>query len=209
MALKPIRTPHSSRVRQNPDPVGSKKDKRHPAPCSKEHINPHGKGPQQSVPGTEKDARNLVPTMFANIMKAKQIPPEKAAPDIQSSVAGVHGGQVSVVTTSFEVPVSVFSAGGTEAASPEIICMGPGNSGEVVGFPPFGDEKAPEQELKAGLRELNQGKFNVQPHSLAKDISPQQAEDMVKHLEIFETFSPGLAPRGKEVKPSGANSDQG
>ncbi|KAJ1153263.1 hypothetical protein NDU88_006024 [Pleurodeles waltl] len=209
MAPKPIRTPRSSRVHQNPDPLGSKKDKRRLAPCSKEHINPHGKGAQKSIPGMEKDARNWVPTMFANIMKTKQIPPEKAAPDIQPSVAGVDGGQVSAVTTPFELPVFVSSAGGSEVVSTEITGTGPGNSGEVGGSPLFGEEKAPEQELKAGLHELNQGKTNVQPRSLAKDISPQETEDMVKHLAIFKTISPGPAQRGKEVKPAGVNSDQG
>ncbi|KAJ1203473.1 hypothetical protein NDU88_007259 [Pleurodeles waltl] len=206
MAPKPTRTPRSSRARQNPDPVGAKRDKRHPALGSKEHSNPHGKGPQQRIPGTEKDARNSVPTMFASIMKTKQMPLEKVVPDIQSSVPGVDGGQVSVAATSFEVPIFICNAGGTEPASPEIISTRPGNSGEVVA-PPLGDEKSFEQELKEGFRELNPGKCNVQSHIQAKDALSQQAEDMVKHLAIFETFTPAPAQRGKEAKP--ANSDQG
>ncbi|KAJ1153160.1 hypothetical protein NDU88_005922 [Pleurodeles waltl] len=93
-APKPIRTPPSSWARQNPDPWGARKDKRHPALGSKENSNPHTKGPQQRISDTEKDARNSVPTMFASMMRTKQMPPEKVVLDLQSSVPGVNGGQV-------------------------------------------------------------------------------------------------------------------
>ncbi|KAJ1190573.1 hypothetical protein NDU88_007311 [Pleurodeles waltl] len=86
MAPKSIRTPCSSRAQQNPDPGGAKRDKRHPALGSKEHSNPHGKEPHQRISGTEKDARKSVPTMFASIMKTKQMPPEK---DIGISIASM------------------------------------------------------------------------------------------------------------------------
>ncbi|KAJ1142003.1 hypothetical protein NDU88_008331 [Pleurodeles waltl] len=205
MAPKPIRTPRSSRASRIQTQGEPKGKKRHLAVGSKEHSNPHGKGPQQRISGTEKDVRNSVPTMFASIMKTKRMPLEKVVPDIQSSVPGVNGGQVSVAATSFEV--SICDAGGTEPASPEINSTSPRNSGEVVGPPSLGDEKASEQELKDGFQEPNPGKCNAQSHTLIKKALSQQAEDMVKHLAICETLTPALAQRRKEAKP--ANSDQG
>ncbi|KAJ1199026.1 hypothetical protein NDU88_002864 [Pleurodeles waltl] len=145
--------------------------------------------------------------MFASMMKTKQMPPEKVVPDIQSSVPGVNGLQKSVAATSFEVPISICDAGGTEPASLEINSTSPGNSGEVVGPPSLGDKKASEQELKDGFQEPNPGKCNAQSHTLIKEALSQQAEDVVKHLAICETLTPAPAQRGKEVKP--ANSDQG
>ncbi|KAJ1174254.1 hypothetical protein NDU88_006076 [Pleurodeles waltl] len=210
MAPKPIRTPRSLRAWQNQDPGGARKDKRHQALGSKEHSNPHTKGPQHRISGMEKDARNPVPTMFASMMRTKQMPPEKVVLDSQSSVPGVDGGQVSVAAISLEVPTSICDAGEMEPASPEIISASPGNSGEVVGPPPLGGEKSSEQEpkeLKEGFQEPNPGKCNVQSRTLTKEALSQQAEDMVKHLTICETITPALAERGKEAKP--ANSDQG
>ncbi|KAJ1089000.1 hypothetical protein NDU88_002154 [Pleurodeles waltl] len=145
--------------------------------------------------------------MLASIMKNKQMPPEKVVPDIQSSVPGADGGQVSVAATSFEVPISICDARGTEPASPENNSTSPRNCGEMVGPPSLGDEKASEQELKDGFQELNPGKCNAQSHTLIKEAFSQQAEDMVKHLAICGTLTPAPAQRGKEAKP--ANSDQG
>ncbi|KAJ1127677.1 hypothetical protein NDU88_006071 [Pleurodeles waltl] len=209
MAPKPIRTPRSSRARQNPDPGGARKYKRHPALGSKEHSNPHVKGPQQRISGTEKDARNSVQTMFASMMRTKQMPPEKVVLDLQSSVPGVDGGHVSVAAISIEVPTSICDAGGTEPVNPEIISASPGNSGRWWS-PPLGDEKSSEQEpkeLKEGFQEPNPGKCNIQSRTLTKEALSQQSEDMVKHLVICETLTPAPAQRGKEAKP--ANSDQG
>ncbi|KAJ1117994.1 hypothetical protein NDU88_006189 [Pleurodeles waltl] len=210
MAPKPIRTPWTSRARHNPDPTGGGRDKRHPAPCSKKHTNPRGRGAQQGMPGMEKAVRNAVsvPIMFANVIKAKQTPPQRKAPDTQPCTAGTDGVQVSALTD-VSVSVSVSSAGVTEVASPEITGMGSGNSGEVGGSPLFGDEKTFEQKLKVGLHESNQGEINVESRSLAKDICSQGTEDMVKFLAISETISPSLVQRRKEEKPSGAKSDHG
>ncbi|KAJ1123677.1 hypothetical protein NDU88_002145 [Pleurodeles waltl] len=79
MAPKPIRTPRSLRARQSQDPGGARKDKKHPVPGLKEHSNPYAKGPQQRISDMEKDARNSVPTMFASMMRTKQMPQEKVA----------------------------------------------------------------------------------------------------------------------------------
>ncbi|KAJ1203361.1 hypothetical protein NDU88_007149 [Pleurodeles waltl] len=108
MAPKPIRTPRSLRARQSQDPGGTRKDKKPPVPGLKEHSNPYAKGAQQKITNMEKDARNSVPTMFASMMRIKQMPPEKVAHDSQSSVPGVDGGQVSVAAISLEVLTPIY-----------------------------------------------------------------------------------------------------
>ncbi|KAJ1203367.1 hypothetical protein NDU88_007154 [Pleurodeles waltl] len=105
MAPKPIRTPRSLRARQSQDPGGTRKDKKPPVPGLKEHSNPYAKGTQQKITNMEKDARNSVPTMFASMMRIKQMPPEKVARDSQSSVPGVDCGQVSVADGPAETPL--------------------------------------------------------------------------------------------------------
>ncbi|KAJ1100639.1 hypothetical protein NDU88_005720 [Pleurodeles waltl] len=210
MAPKPIRTPRSLRARQSQDPGGTRKDKKHPAPGLKEHSNPYTKGPQQRISDMEKDRRNSVPTMFASMMRTKQMPPEKVARDLQSSVPGVDGGQVSVAAISLEVFTPICDAGGMEPCSLETTSASPGNSGEVVGLPLVGGEKSSEQEpkeLKEGFQEPNPEECNVQSRTLTNEALAQQAEGMVKHLTIHETITPASAQRGKEAKP--ANSDQG
>ncbi|KAJ1158884.1 hypothetical protein NDU88_011557 [Pleurodeles waltl] len=175
MAPKSIRTPRSLWARQNQDPGGTRKDKKHLALGLKEHSNPYAKGPQQRISDMKKDARNSVPTMFASMMRTKQMPPEKVELDLQSSVLGVNGGQVSVAAISLEVLTPICDAGGMEPASLEIISASSGNSGEVVGPPRWGE------------------------------VLLQQAEDMVKHLTIRETITPALAQRGKEAKPANSD----
>ncbi|KAJ1203364.1 hypothetical protein NDU88_007151 [Pleurodeles waltl] len=132
MAPKPIRTPRSLRARQSQDPGGTRKDKKPPVPGLKEHSNPYAKGAQQKITNMEKDARNSVPTMFASMMRIKQMPPEKVAHDSQSSVPGVDGGQVSVAAISLEVLTPICDSGGMEPACLETTSASPGNSGEVV-----------------------------------------------------------------------------
>ncbi|KAJ1177552.1 hypothetical protein NDU88_002807 [Pleurodeles waltl] len=138
MAPKPIRTPRSLRARQSQDPGGTRKDKKLLVPGLKEHSNLNAKGPQQKISDMEKDARNSVPTMFASMMRIKQMPPEKAARDSQSHVPGADGGQVSVTAISLEVLTPICDAGGMEPASLETTIASPGNSGEVVGPPHWG-----------------------------------------------------------------------
>ncbi|KAJ1110443.1 hypothetical protein NDU88_007794 [Pleurodeles waltl] len=210
MASKPIRTPRSFRARQSQDPGGTRKDKKHPAPGLKEHSNPHAKGPQQRISDIEKDARNSVPTMFASMMRTKQMPPEKVARDSQSIVPGVDGRQVSVAAISLEVRTPICDAGGMEPASLETTSASPGNSREVVGPPLVRGEKSSEQEpkeLKEGFQEPNPGKCNVQSRTLTNEALAQQDEGMVKHLTIRETVTPASAQRGKEAIL--ANSNQG
>ncbi|KAJ1198746.1 hypothetical protein NDU88_002585 [Pleurodeles waltl] len=210
MVPKPIRTSRSLRMQQSQDPGGTRKDKKLLVPGLKEHSNLYAKGPQQKISDMEKDAWNSVPTMFASMMRIKQMPPEKAARDSQSSVPGADGGQVSVAAISLEVLTPICDAGGMEPASLETTSASPGNSGEVVGPPLVGGEKSSEQEpkeLKEGLQESNPEKCNVQSCTLNSETNAQQAEGMVKHLTIHETITPASAQRGKEAKP--ANSDQG
>ncbi|KAJ1199599.1 hypothetical protein NDU88_003433 [Pleurodeles waltl] len=210
MAPKPSRTPCCLRARQSQDPGGTRKDKKLPVPGLKEHSNPYAKGAQQKTTDMEKDARNSVPTMFASMMRIKQMPPEKAVRDSQSSVPGVDGGQVSVAAISLEVLTPICDAGGMEPASLETTSASPGNIGEVVVPPLVGGEKSSEQEpkeLKEGLQESNPEKCNVQSRALSSKSHAQQAEGMAKHITTHETITPASAQRGKEAKP--ANSDQG
>ncbi|KAJ1097221.1 hypothetical protein NDU88_002346 [Pleurodeles waltl] len=179
MAPKPSRTPRSSRAWQSQDPGGTRKDKKTSVPGLKEHSNPYAKGAQQKTTDMEKDVRIPVPTMFASMLRIKQMPPEKAVRDSQSSGPGVDGGQVSVAAIYLEVLTPTCDAGGMEPASLETTSASPGNSGEVVVPPLVGGEKSSEQEpkeLKEGLQESNPEKCNVQSRALSSKAHAQQAE---------------------------------
>ncbi|KAJ1105314.1 hypothetical protein NDU88_002722 [Pleurodeles waltl] len=206
MAPKAIKTPRTSRGRLNPDPIGGKREKKQPAPCLKEQTNAQGRGAQQGMPGMEKAVRNAasVPTMSANVMKSKQTPPQREAPDKQPCAMGTDGVQVSAVSGVF-----VSSAGARGVASPEMAGTGSINSGEVGGSPLSGGEMTPEQKLKGGSHEANQGEINVESRSSTKDAGSQGTEEMVTFLAISEAISPSLAQRRKEEKPPGVKSDHG
>ncbi|KAJ1118277.1 hypothetical protein NDU88_006472 [Pleurodeles waltl] len=129
MVPKLNRTPRSLRERQNQEPGGTRKDKKLPVPGLKEHSNLHMKGGLQKTTDMEKDARNLVPTIFTSMMRLKQRSTEKAACDSQSSVPGFDDEQVPVAPISLEILTPICDAGGREPPSRETISTSPGNSG--------------------------------------------------------------------------------
>ncbi|KAJ1098950.1 hypothetical protein NDU88_004057 [Pleurodeles waltl] len=189
IAPKATKTPRTSQGRPNLDPIRGKRERKQPLPCLREQTSAQGRGGQQGMFGMEKAGRYaaLVPTMFSNVMKIKQTPPQREALDTQSCTMGADGEQVSAVSA-----VSVFSAGARGVASPEI--AGPAMEGPaeipslefIYHTKVHNHEQAQKESRKAKLANRQLQLSIIKVVKSCQDIGTRIAS-METHTEELET----------------------
>ncbi|KAJ1099317.1 hypothetical protein NDU88_004419 [Pleurodeles waltl] len=149
MAPKATRTSRTSRGKPNLDPIGGRREKKQPAPLSKEQTSARGRGGQQSALVMEKSARNAaqVLAMFTHTLKSNRTPPQKEVLYEQSGTPGADGDQAFVA-----------GAGARGTTSPKKSGTFLKNTGKEGGFP-RSDGKMPDDRMsKEGAKGCGTGR---------------------------------------------------
>ncbi|KAJ1208553.1 hypothetical protein NDU88_003937 [Pleurodeles waltl] len=202
MAQKVIRTPQTLRGKSNLEAIGAKKERKQPAPPTKDQTGAQGRGAQQSVPVMEKTVRNAaqVPAMFTQIAKPRWTPPPRELYNAQSGILDDNGDQVFSTGT-----------GARRIAIPDKTGTLLKNSGKEVDPSCVDVDTINDRLPKEGATEVELGEIssNAGTCSLTQNAVLQEIEDTPKSFSISDVKALSSSHRGKEDKLLGAKGDHG